>query len=63
MRTVMSDYQRAMLHVELALRRVSDKLRAGGETNIEDALWAVAEEIGSLSEETHRANDVNFSSG
>ena len=34
----MSDYDKAIMHVELALRRVSQSLRDNGETSIEDAL-------------------------
>jgi hypothetical protein len=52
----MSEYQKAMLHIELALRRVSDALRQGGETNTEDALHAVAEEIASLVEEERQVS-------
>lgn len=51
----MTDYEKAMLHIELAFRRVSDALRQGGETNIENALYAMAEEIGGLAEEARRA--------
>jgi hypothetical protein len=47
----MTDYEKAMLHVELAFRRVSDALRKDGETNIEDAFHAMAEELGTLAEE------------
>lgn len=51
----MTDYEKTMLHVELALRRTSDALRAKGETNIENALWALAEEIANLAEEARLA--------
>ena len=51
----MTDYEKAMLHVELALRRTSDGLRKKGETGIEDAMWALAEEIATLAEETRGA--------
>lgn len=51
----MTDYEKAMLHIELALRRTSDSLRQGGETNIENALWALAEQIATLAEETRAA--------
>lgn len=51
----MSDYEKAMLHVELALRRTSQSLRQGGETNIEDALWMLAGHLGELAEEARQA--------
>lgn len=50
----MIEYDRAMTQVELALRRTAAKLRRGGETCIEDALWLVADEIASLAEEARR---------
>lgn len=51
----LTDYEKSMLHVELALRRTSDALRQGGETTIQDALWALAEQIATLAEETRMA--------
>jgi hypothetical protein len=49
------DYEKAMLHMELALRRTSDALRRKGEANIEDAMWLLAEEISTLAEEARQA--------
>lgn len=50
----MIDYDRAMLHVELALRRASAALRKRGETSIEDAMWMLANEIADLNEKSRR---------
>lgn len=50
------DYAKAMLHVELALRRASQSLRQGGETSIEDALWLIADHLGELADEARKAS-------
>lgn len=50
----MIEYDRAMVHVELAFRRVAANLRSGGETNIEDAFFAVADELAELAEKARR---------
>ncbi len=50
----MTDYEKAMLHVELALRRACQSIREGGETSAEDALWIVAGHLGELAEEARR---------
>lgn len=50
----MTDYEKAMMHIELALRRACASLRQGGETSAEDALWIVAEQIAELAEEARR---------
>lgn len=52
----MRDYDKAMMHVELALRRASQSLREGGETNVEDALWIVAGHLSELAEEERRTS-------
>ncbi len=54
----MRDYDKAMLHVELALRRACQSIREGGETSAEDALWIVAGHLGDLAEEERRAYSV-----
>jgi hypothetical protein len=55
----MTDYEKTMLHLELALRRACDALRKKGETNIEDALWSLAGEIATLAEETRLASPIS----
>lgn len=52
----MIEYDRAMVHVELAFRRVAAKLRNGGETSIEDALFLMAEELAELAEEARKTS-------
>ena len=54
----MRDYDKAMLHVELALRRACQSIREGGETCAEDALWIVAGHLSELAEEERRASSV-----
>lgn len=55
----MRDYDKAMLHVELALRRACQTIREGGETSAEDALWIVAGHLGEVAEEERRAFPVS----
>lgn len=55
----MTDYEKAMMHVELAIRRASQSLRQGGETSIEDALWVIAGHLGELAEEDRRASAMS----
>lgn len=51
----MSDYDIAMMHVELAFRRTASDLRKKGDASIEDALFAVAEELATLAEEARQS--------
>lgn len=55
----MRDYDKAMMHVELALRRACQSIRDGGETSAEDALWVVAGHLGELAEEERRLPPIS----
>lgn len=50
----MTDYEKAMLHIELAFTRVRDALRRNGETCIEDAFHAMFQELDRLLAEENR---------
>jgi hypothetical protein len=52
----MADYDKAMMHVELAAWRTAADLRRGGETCIEDALIAFAVHLTKLAKEARKAS-------
>ena len=52
----MADYDKAMMHVELAAWRAAADLRRGGETCIEDALLLFAKHLAGLAKEARKAS-------
>jgi hypothetical protein len=49
-----TDYEKAMTHVELALRRTANLFNG----DLRDALFVVAEELAGLAEEARRASTL-----